>query len=160
MNLWEFALRFYSDPDVQSACLALQDEHGADVSVVICLLWRAARGESLDLDEITRLDGCVSRWRSEVVVPIRHIRRHLKQQALLPDRNEQEAFRNRIKAVELEAEKTELQWLQNASGDLEGPAETGAAAYNNLSTYLRYASGTQDTPEVVVLCQRLTDVNQ
>lgn len=158
-NLWEFALQFYSDPDVQSACLALQDEHGADVNIVICLLWRATRGESVDLDEIARLDGCVSRWRSDVVLPIRHIRRHLKQQTLLPDRNEQEAFRRRIKTVELEAEKMELQWLQVASGGLEGSAETEAAAQNNLTSYLGYVSGAPDIPEVAVLCQRLKEVN-
>ncbi len=139
--------------------LRCKDEHGADVNIVICLLWRATRGESLDLDEITRLDGCVSRWRSNVVVPIRHIRRHLKQQALLPDRNEQEAFRSRIKAIDLEAETMELQWLQVACGGLEGSAETGVAAQHNLARYLGYVSESPDIPEVVVLCQRLKEVN-
>lgn len=40
-GLWTFSQRFYDDPAVQQACLAVQDDHGGDVNLLLCLLWRA-----------------------------------------------------------------------------------------------------------------------
>jgi len=38
---WRFSLRFYSRPGVAAACLALQDEAGADVNLMLFLLFLA-----------------------------------------------------------------------------------------------------------------------
>ena len=56
---WRFSLRFYSRPGVASACLALQDEAGADVNVMLFLLFLAEHKRQVTKEDIARLDGTV-----------------------------------------------------------------------------------------------------
>src|SRR3954470_15433331 len=75
---WRFSLRFYARAKVASACLALQDETGADVNLVLFLLFLADHQRQVAQAEVARLDHSVQGWRSEVVKPLREIRRALK----------------------------------------------------------------------------------
>ena len=66
-------------PGVSEAFVALQDEHGADVNVMLALLWLAAEGQAaLEAEAIERLDMAVADWRAEIVEPLRRLRRALK----------------------------------------------------------------------------------
>ena len=122
MRFWDFSLTFYGDDAVQAACLAAQDQLGADVNVLLYLLWRGGRGEAFDAAGVAAVDAAVAPWRRTVVAPLRDIRRVLKGAELLPDREAQESLRNRIKKVELESERAEQELLER----LEiAPAETG-----------------------------------
>ena len=38
---WRFSLRFYRQPKVADACIALQEEAGVDVNLLLFLLWHA-----------------------------------------------------------------------------------------------------------------------
>ena len=38
---WRFSLRFYRVPKVADACIALQEEAGIDVNLLLFLLWQA-----------------------------------------------------------------------------------------------------------------------
>src|SRR5204863_9624677 len=75
---WRFSLRFYSRPSVAAACLALQDEAGADVNLMLFLLFLAEHKRQVAREDIARLDGTVSAWRDRVVKPLRELRRVLK----------------------------------------------------------------------------------
>ena len=97
-RFWDFSLNIYGVPGVAPACLRCQDEAGADVNLILFLLWRAAAGYRLAEGEIASLDAHVTRWREHVVGPLRAMRRELKSESL----DETGAFRERIKTVELE----------------------------------------------------------
>ena len=43
-RFWDFSLNIYGVPGVAPACLRCQDEAGADVNLILFLLWRAAAG--------------------------------------------------------------------------------------------------------------------
>ena len=75
---WDFSLRFYARPGVAAACLDLQDEAGADVNVVLYLLFLASQGRQLAQTEVAEIDNLVAVWREQVVRPLRSARRHLK----------------------------------------------------------------------------------
>ena len=113
MRLWDFSLEIYRLPGVAPACLRCQDEAGADVNLILFLLWRAAAGYRLAEGEIASLDAHVTRWREHVVGPLRAMRRELKSESL----DETGAFRERIKTVELEAERIEQEALSRAMAD-------------------------------------------
>ncbi len=72
---WRFSLRFYSRPGVAAACLALQDEAGADVNLMLFLLFLAEHKRQVIADDIPRLDSTVRAWRDCVVKPLREVRR-------------------------------------------------------------------------------------
>ena len=109
-QFWDFSLAIYARPGAAAACLQCQDEAEADVNLVLFLLWRAAAGYRLAENEIASLDEQVAPWRERIVKPLRAIRRELKFSNL----DKSGAFRERIKAAELEAERIEQEALSCA----------------------------------------------
>jgi uncharacterized protein (TIGR02444 family) len=102
---WRFSLRFYRLPGVADACITLQENSGCDVNLLLFLLWHALLGRRLATEEIQRLEQDIAPWRDRTVVPLRAVRRALKSPPALVEAGTTEAFRTRIKAVELEAER-------------------------------------------------------
>src|SRR5215472_1948573 len=97
---WRFSLKFYREPGVSEACIALQDEFGVDVNLLLFLLWLASDDRQLSTEEVRMLDDNVRDWRNLTIVPIRNARRKLKGAATLVDPETQEAFRNKVKTIE------------------------------------------------------------
>jgi uncharacterized protein (TIGR02444 family) len=133
LGFWDFSLRLYALPGVAPACLRCQDEAGADVNLVLCLLWHAMAGRLLASEEIAGLEAQVADWRKQVVEPLRSLRRALKSRSL----DNTGAFRQRIKAMELEAERLEQEALSQAATGLphRAPVSPGEAASANLRNY-------------------------
>lgn len=119
-SLWDFALAFYAQPQVAEACLQLQDEHKANVCLLIGLRWLDARERYLDEVQFNALKLYSEGWTQTVVEPLRALRRRLK----LPFENvvqdeTQAQLRSTIQQAELLAEKKLLlaieSWLAHAS---------------------------------------------
>jgi uncharacterized protein (TIGR02444 family) len=136
---WRFSLHFYRQASVADACIALQDECGVDVNLLLFLLWLAGAKRQLSVADVKELDASVRAWRELTVVPIRNLRRALKGAASLVEANKQEAFRTRIKAIELEAERLQQEALYNRSRStpLGNTADPAAAARANIAAYER-----------------------
>ena len=101
---WRFSLQFYRQGAVADACIALQEDAGVDVNLLLFLLWLAGKQRQLAAVEIAALDQRVRDWRDSTVKPLRAIRRDLKTAPDLVAAPLAEAFRTRIKAAELEAD--------------------------------------------------------
>ena len=135
---WRFSVKFYAEPGVADACIALQDEAGVDVNVLFFLLWNATQERAYSREDIAEIERRIGAWREMTVVPLRAVRRALKSPppALAPD--VAEAFRTRIKAVELEAERLQQEALfeMAKAGDLGGAAAAPAeAARKSVAAY-------------------------
>src|SRR6202171_3293454 len=100
---WRFSLQFYRLPGVAEAGIKLQEESGCDVNLLLFLLWHGAQGRELAAAEVERLEQDIAPWRDRTVIPLRAVRRALKSPPGLVEAGATEAFRTRIKAVELEA---------------------------------------------------------
>ncbi|WP_201838491.1 TIGR02444 family protein [Microvirga zambiensis] len=126
--LRDFALAFYAHPGVSPACLKLQDEGGVDVLMLIALLYADVRlGRPLNTAGIATLDAEIANWRRIVILPLRRVRVQLKPGwAEVPDANRL-ALREKVKALELEAEFIQLSaietWLQAHSSNAGLPLE-------------------------------------
>jgi uncharacterized protein (TIGR02444 family) len=136
---WRFSLNYYRQAGVSDACIALQDGLGIDVNLLLFLLWLASESRQVSPDDVKKFDDGVRSWRELTIVPIRDTRRKLKGAATLVEPGEQEAFRNKVKAVELEAEQLQQQALYNftKSGPLGSEAAPRAAARANIAAYER-----------------------
>jgi uncharacterized protein (TIGR02444 family) len=136
---WRFSLHFYRQTGVSDACIALQDDCGVDVNLLLFLFWLASDGRLLAADEVKRLDERVRSWRELTIIPIRDTRRKLKGAATLLDPGKQEAFRNKVKAVELDAEKLQQEALYEftRSGPLGKEALPKEAARSSVGAYER-----------------------
>ena len=108
---WTFSLAVYGRPGVPPACLRLQDEHGADVNIVLCALWLGTLGRAIELGDVTALRAALAPWVEEVVRPLRRVRRWLKDPAETFAGAATEKLRDRLKAVELESERLQQEAL-------------------------------------------------
>lgn len=131
---WHFSGAVYARNGVAEACLSLQERHRLDVNLLLFCAWAGSNGRRLDGGDIGLLRSAVRAWHEQVVVPLRGTRRWLKQQSSLPEALG-EAFREEVKALELQAEMLEqlmlYQELEIEAG--EGKPEDVAA---NLLLYL------------------------
>ena len=125
---WRFSLRFYRQPGVADACIALQEQAAVDVNLLLFLLWQATLKRAFTAAEVAALEGKIGPWREATVVPLRAVRRALKSPPALVEAATAEAFRTRIKAVELEAERLQ----QEAMYALAHAAPLGRAAVSPM----------------------------
>jgi uncharacterized protein (TIGR02444 family) len=110
--LWRFALAVYQKPGVSDACLLLQDRYGCNVTLLLFAAWAGAeQGVVLRADEMAVALEAVGAWHGEVVEPLRAVRRRLKHgPAPAPDETTGK-LRARLQAIEIEAERIELETL-------------------------------------------------
>jgi len=147
---WRFSLTFYRQAGVAEACIALQDDCGVDVNLMLFLLWLAASGRQLSAENITELDQAVRSWRDLTIIPIREVRRKLKGAPTLVEAGKQEAFRTKIKAIELEAERLQQEALyaRSRSAPRGSEARPPGAARANLAAYERLLGARFPKPAV------------
>ena len=139
--LWRFSLELYRAPGFADACLRLQDEAGADVNIVFFLLWNASLKKQFSAADVASTDNAVAGWRTAVVIPIRAIRRALKDAPLLPDPDVVEGYRTRVKGLELEAERLQHEALSDffrSDAPGQSVASASGAARANMAAYERH----------------------
>ena len=132
---WRFSLQFYRLPKVADACIALQEEAGVDVNLLLFLLWHAKQHRRLSAADVAALEAQVAPWRDLTVIPLRGVRRALKSPPALVAAPNAEAFRNRIKAVELEAERLQQEAmfaLAPLGTETSDPAGANVTAYEEM----------------------------
>lgn len=108
-DLWSFALSTYARPGCETACLRLQ-EQGADVCLLLCGAWLERRAVTLTAERIQALKQIATPWQAQVVKPLRQMR--MQWRALAQQDEGLAGLRERLKALELDAERTLLARLQ------------------------------------------------
>ena len=116
-DLWSFAQRLYACPGVEAACLRLQED-GADVCLLLCAAWLERRDVACLAPRVEALRSLAEPWQRDVIAPLRGLRREWK----TPAQHDAQlaVLRERLKALELHAERTLLQRLQDAASDWPG----------------------------------------
>jgi uncharacterized protein (TIGR02444 family) len=134
---WRFSLGFYRQPGVADACIELQDQAGVDVNILLFLLWNATLDRTLSQASVAELEAKIGPWRDATVVPIRALRRALRTPPPVVDAGAAEAFRTRIKGVELEAERLQQQTMYELASSLAfaSAASPADAARANVASY-------------------------
>lgn len=108
-DLWTFATTLYARPGVEAACLELQAA-GADVCLLFCGLWLDSRGVAHDTEREAQLRYIAEPWQQEVVKPLRALRQVWREAAAQD--SALSGLRERVKQLELEAERELLERLQ------------------------------------------------
>ena len=156
---WTFSLRFYRLDGVAPACLALQDERGVDVNVLLFLLFIATQGRGLTQADVAEINAAMEDWRREAVVPLRAVRRFLRAPPAAIDAAQAAALRERIKAVELEAERLEQEALYALRPMADwGQAGGKAAAVDNVAAYAAHLQVSFPPAPIQVLLDRLASL--
>lgn len=145
---WRFSLRFYARPGVPELCLTLQDEYGVDVNLLLFLLYSARQGLRLSVDDLRDIDHTIKDWRTQVVQPLRTIRRQLKSGIPPIATAASEALRSKIKNCELHAERLQQNMMElrfAAPTPIAAPGVIRDAAAANIRAYGRLLETTGST---------------
>jgi uncharacterized protein (TIGR02444 family) len=119
--LWQYACRVYSKAGVEAALLVLQDDHGADINLILQALWLASLGREWSASCIPSYYG---KWMEAQVLPLRQMRRDMK-----TEWSQYEEFRQQVKFLELKAEQYALAMLFVIT-DKKGDREVGRVDSN------------------------------
>src|ERR1700730_15781966 len=68
----------YSRPELADSCIALQEEAGVDVNLLLFLLWQGTLARALSAAEVAELERRIGPWRSAMVISVRALRRGLE----------------------------------------------------------------------------------
>lgn len=153
--LWEFALDYYASEDVAQCLLALQDEDGYQINVLILAVWLSSKG--LKLHKLPAREEQAARWYRDVSVNIRALRKSVKL-ANSEDDNVEILLAHcykKILSAELAVEEVELMLLYQRHLQWSEPFNTGedvlARLTANLSCYwhqMRVSSSSSDDHEL------------
>lgn len=114
-DVWSWVVAAYSAPDVAEQCLELQDAHEQNVPLLLWAAWAATQGPVGD-GVVSQAAGIARAWSEAAIMPMRSVRRRLKQALSKGDEAPRLALREQVKAIELQAEKILLEQLAGLSG--------------------------------------------
>jgi uncharacterized protein (TIGR02444 family) len=147
-SFWDFSLRIYALPGVAAKCTVLQDTYGADVNILLWSLWLESEQKRLTEENLQAALKLVSPWAIATVIPLRNIRRQLKDLYGITNPSI-ETLRQTVKNAELQAERQQQSMLEALAIDLiqaVTPLERG----ENLQLYLNALSIPLHERELIV----------
>lgn len=129
-EVWDHVVSVYTlRPRLREVCLRLQDEHGVDVILLLFLTFLDASELKVSSELLKNLLEISDSWQGQAVAPIRRIRRVKAVHGRVQDGWAR--FRADVKALELKAERLEIELL-HAACDGQTPEGGGGAAQRYL----------------------------
>ncbi|MFA5677143.1 MAG: TIGR02444 family protein [Pseudomonas sp.] len=129
-GLADYAGWLYARPGMQTLLLALQDEAGQDVLLLLTACWLGQRRVVADERLWLSLQESQTRWRARVILPLRQVRRALADNAAA------HALYEQVKACELAAEWHQLAVLEQlcqSAATADGSSQDYTLAHLQLS---------------------------
>ncbi|ESQ87489.1 hypothetical protein ABAC460_19370 [Asticcacaulis sp. AC460] len=157
-EFWDWAVESYGREGVAQACLRLQDDHDQNVPLLLWAAWASLHGVRIDEGLAARAAEMALAWADEVIVPLREVRRRLKTALHSGDDDGRLRLRERVKAVELEAEKALMAQLETLvrAGPRLPPEHQAAALRDGLVQVHAVWSGSGHQEVLSELTQALT----
>lgn len=145
-GLWDYALRVYGRDAVRVICLTLQDDHQADVNLLLFFCWRAEHGAPIPATgEISAMIARIQPVRDLAILPLRSLRRALGVPLDHDSRAAREITRQRVLEAEIAAEGLALALLEEGFPVRgEAAADTEVRAVATLSRYLAVIGMAED----------------
>ena len=139
-ELWNFSTQTYQIPEVETACLNLQDNFSADVNIILYCCWLGEKSFELNVDDVTALILAAQPWKN-ILQPLRKTRRIMKKHIIAMPAELLDQTINNMSEMEINAEHMAQQALEKTI-DLstktkiedKSPVEITTG---NLSTYLQ-----------------------
>lgn len=159
-DFWNYSIQVYQIPEVEQACLKLQNNFQADVNLLLYCCWAGENKVQLTMDNIQQLIITAQPWQN-IIQPLRDSRRLLKDEVTALDNNIAIETRNNLMEMELNAEHMaqlaieKILDLSSLSQDKDQPASHYASS--NAALYLLQLSSTPSLNEISESIVQLLD---
>lgn len=159
-DFWNYSVQVYQIPQVEHACLTLQNNFQADINLLLYCCWVGEHKVKLSSGNIQQLIQAVQPWQS-IIQPLRDSRRLLKNEATILDNDIAKETRNNLIEMELNAEhmaQLAIEKVLDLSAmpqDDEQPTSHYASC--NSALYLLQLSSVSSLTEVSEALQQLLD---
>lgn len=139
---WDWSLKTYDQLDVARRLLALQDQLGLNVNILLWCCWSASRRLEVSELALRKAVDIASQWTGNVAGPLRAARTALKTPPAEAEAEPVAALRRAVKDAELEAERIEqamLARIEVEPSDEEAPmlSRRALARYAGLAGAVR-----------------------
>ena len=111
-ELWNFSTQTYQIPEVEAACLKLQDEFSADVNIILYCCWLGENNIELSPDEILVLIQTTEPWQNSILKPLRNARRMMKNHIIAMPAELLDQTISNMNEMEINSERMEQQSLE------------------------------------------------
>jgi uncharacterized protein (TIGR02444 family) len=138
-EFWRFARARYARPGVAPCCVALQDEHGANVMLLLYCCWRAAGGECVRGAALRQATARVELLDRHLLRPLRAARRATRRAADALGSPALAGGADRLMQAELAAEQCQATLLAATAPPWHAPqgaASARACAADSLTACL------------------------
>ncbi|MCP4597321.1 TIGR02444 family protein [Neptuniibacter sp.] len=128
-ELWDFALEFYQQPEIEAFCLSLQEQYGLSINRLIFSSWCGCKGLRLRQNNFS---GEAAEWQNEITHPLRAVRYKVREQ-----KEQFPGCYQKLRQAELACEQVELALLYDISKGLEKAQANAQLVEANLHSYLK-----------------------
>lgn len=149
--LWQFALKLYTSPSVESCCLAFQ-LRGVSINRLLCCCWAGVEGYRTTEAMLT--SGSASRWQEQVTLPVREVRYRVRELKL--QQADLEPCYKALRTAELATEQVELAMLYQVVSEADKEQGGILLVKHNLENYL-VGLGVVSDPDLLAQLATLLD---
>ncbi|MEX2200697.1 MAG: TIGR02444 family protein [Dongiaceae bacterium] len=155
-GFWEFSVKAFGTEGIAPALIALQDRAGAHVNLLLFCCWAAAEGIAVDAALLRQARESAGAWQSEIVEPLRALRRKLKGGYGEFPSDDVEALRKQINGLEIEGERIEQSRLAALAAARPRATADGRLAVAGLARYFAALGRRPDETDAAHLKSVLT----
>ena len=103
-SFWEWSQTIYARAGVADILLTLQDQYGLDINIILACIWTGDQQAALSVQDLAALFDFTENWAQKVTIPMRAVRRNLKNDPLATE-GAVKKLRSSVKKLELQSEE-------------------------------------------------------
>lgn len=155
---WRFSIAIYQNEDVKNSCLAFQENHKANINLLLLCCWLAYSVEEIHSSDLFKACRAIENWHTNVTQPLRATRKWLKSldepdswtadfyQLTLMDEIASETyqqyrlfsyFENRQKTPDLNNEAMAISYIQWLFNDFDNSNEIDSVLNEDIIRFVR-----------------------
>ena len=159
-DFWAWANDVYARPGVADSLISGQDNAGLNVNMMLWACWSATAFDDIPESAMRSAMGALAEWSDTVTAPLRAARRGAKPFEGQSGFQKAAALRNAIKSAELDAERIEIEILEDLAALYLTPSSEGGVkrrARRNLAQYATLAGARKHDGFSAALLHRVID---
>ena len=144
---WQYSLAHYGRPEVAECCLSYQDNHGANVNLLLFCCWLGCCGQRVEPEQLEQARSLIEEWDLHAVQKIRSIRRFFTSSQQASSEIVESLRRAELMAEQIVQNTLYNWWLEKGPYSSNEPGTVLQAT--NLNSYLvtqGYPLVTEDSP--------------